>query len=344
MKVAFFDAKPYDHIYFDKAFAQAGFKVKYYEGRLSTDLAVLAKGCDVVCTFVNAQVDKECINALEEQGVKLIALRCAGFNNVDFKAAFKKIHVVRVPAYSPYSVAEHAASLLLSMNRKIQRAHMRVREGNFTLNGLIGMDLHGKTAGVIGTGKIGQCFIDIAKGFGMRALAYDPFPNNKLDVEYVSLEELWPQADIISLHCPLTKETKDIVSSQSIEQMKEGVLLINTSRGGLIDTDALIEGLKSGKIGGAGLDVYEEEGEYFYEDFSSEVITDDNLLRLMSYPNVLVTSHQAFFTYEALEEIARVTVDNIKTFEKDEFLENEICYQCEMKGDCRRRKDRKNCW
>jgi len=327
MNIAFFDAKPYDHIYFDDELEAAGIRAKFFETKLNADSAILANGCGAVCAFVNDDINAECIGALEKHGVKLIALRCAGYNNVDFRAAYGRIHVVRVPEYSPRAVAEHACALLLTLNRKIHRAHMRVREGNFTLNGLIGMDLYGKTAGIIGTGKIGRCFAQIAKGFGMNAVAYDPYPDSNLDIEYCDLDSIWRRSDIISLHCPLTKETKNIINQGSISRMKNGAYLINTSRGGLVDTDALIEGLKSGKIGGAGLDVYEEEADYFYEDRSGTVITDDNLLRLMTYPNVLVTSHQAFFTHEALSEIARVTVGNLKAFAAGGALENEVVYK-----------------
>lgn len=344
MNLAFFDAKPYDHIYFDGELEKAGINVKFFEYKLSADSAPLARGCDAVCAFVNDDIDSACVDVLADSGVKLIALRCAGYNNVDFKAAFGRIHVVRVPEYSPRAVAEHAFSLLMTLNRKIHRAHLRVREGNFTLHGLIGMDLYGKTAAIIGTGKIGQCAAQIAKGFGMKVVAYDPYPNSNLDVEYSDLDSIWPQADIISLHCPLTKDTKNMVSAESISRMKDGVYLINTSRGGLVNTNALIGGLKSGKIGGAGLDVYEEEAEYFYEDRSDTVITDDNLLRLMSYPNVLVTSHQAFFTHEALSEIARVTTGNLMAFTAEDALENEICYQCDKKGACPKDKGQKRCF
>ena len=326
MKLAFFDAKPYDHTYFDPELERAGITTKFYESKLDSDSVVLARGCSAVCAFVNDDISAECIEALAGQGVKLIALRCAGYNNVDLKAAAGRLRVVRVPAYSPRAVAEHAMALLLTLNRRIHRAHSRVREGNFTLNGLVGMDLFGKTAGVVGTGKIGQCFVHICKGFGMNVLAYDPYPNPELDVAYVPAEELWRRSDIISLHCPLTKETGRIINAGAISMMKQGAYIINTSRGGLVDTEALIEGLKSGRIGGAGLDVYEEEGDYFYEDRSDTIITDDNLLRLMSYPNVLVTSHQAFLTHEALAEIARVTVGSLKAFEEGEELENEVKY------------------
>lgn len=329
MTLAFFDTKPYDHIYFDEELKSAKIKAKFFETKLNADSAPLAKGCDAVCAFVNDDINSDCIDVLANAGVKLIALRCAGYNNVDFKAAQGRIHIVRVPEYSPRAVAEHAIALLLTLNRKIHRAHTRIREGNFTLHGLIGMDLYGKTAAVIGTGRIGRCFAEIAKGFGMKVMACDPYPNSNLGVEYSDLDSIWPQADIISLHCPLTNDTRNMINQQSISQMKDGVYLINTSRGALVDTDALISGLKAGKIGGAGLDVYEEEADYFYEDRSDMVITDDNLLRLITYPNVLVTSHQAFFTHEALSEIARITTASLKAFAAGESLENELCYQCQ---------------
>lgn len=341
MKLAFFDEKKYDHIYFDPLFEKNDIDVKFFEYKLNEVTAILSKGFDAVCVFVNDQVNKETIDILYENGVRLLALRCSGYNNVDIKAAYKKIHVVRVPVYSPRAVAEHAAALLLSINRRIPIAHNRIRQGNFTLNGLMGVDLYGKTAGIIGAGKIGQCFAEICSGLGMNTLVYDPYPNEELGYNFVSLDELFEKSDVISLHCPLTKDTKHIINSRSIAKMKKDVYIINTSRGALIDTDALIEGIKEQKIGGAGLDVYEEETDYFYEDLSAEVITDDNLLRLMSYPNVLVTSHQAFFTKEAVQEIANVTVKNIADFKEGKFLENEICYDCDTKRAVCPPKDKK---
>lgn len=344
VKLAFFDTKPYDHIYFDGMLAEAGIKTKFFENKLTEDTAPLTRGFDAVCVFVNDNVNERALEILAENGVKLIALRCSGYNNVDFKAAFEKIHVVRVPSYSPRAVAEHAMALILSLNRKIPKAHNRTRDGNFTLNGLMGMDLYGKTAGIVGTGQIGRCFIEICRGFGMEVIAYDPFPIPDSGICYVSKEELFTRSDVISLHCPLTNDTKHMINGDSIARMKKGVYIINTSRGGLIDTDALIGGIKSQIVGGAGLDVYEEESDYFYEDLSAEIITDDNLLRLVSYPNVLITAHQAFFTREAIYEIARVTVENLNAFRDGGFLENEICYNCLKKGNCTVKNERKNCF
>ena len=332
IKIAMYDTKPYDKLWFDKLAPKFDCEMRYLEPKLTEHTAVLAQDCQVVCAFVNDDITSGVIDALYALGIRLIALRSAGYNNVDYKAAFEKIHVVRVPAYSPESVAEHAAALLLSVNRKIHRAYVRTRENNFNISGLMGFNLHGKTAGVIGTGKIGKAFIDIMQGFGMRILAYDPYPNPNINVEYVALEELLAQADIVSLHSPLTNETMHMINEKSIAGMKEGVLLINTSRGALIDTKALIAGLRSGKIGGVGLDVYEEESEYFYEDFSNEIVKDDDLAILLSMPNVLMTSHQAFLTTEALEKIAEVTLQNIGDFETGKPLVNEVCYQCVENG------------
>ena len=339
MRIAFYDTKPYDRVWFDKVNADYGYKIKYFEDKLNADTAILAKGYDVVCAFVNDTIDKQTIDILYENGTRLLAMRCAGYNNVDFKAAYKKMYVVRVPGYSPYAVAEHAAALLLGINRKIFRAYNRTREGNFNINGLQGFDLYGKTAGVIGTGKIGRVFIDICKGFGMEVMAYDPFPKEMDGVKSVTLDELYEKSDIISLHCPLTADTRHMINAESIKKMKQGVYIINTSRGGLINTPDLVEGLKNKHIGGAGLDVYEEESAYFFEDLSSDVMTDDTLARLLTFPNVLVTSHQGFFTQEALKAIAETTLENIKAHENGEPLENEICYQCEENNkSCRKTK------
>jgi D-lactate dehydrogenase len=271
--------------------------------------------------------------------VKLLALRCAGYNNVDFKSAYEKIHVVRVPDYSPAAVAEHAAALLLTLNRKTHRAYSRTRENNFNINGLIGMDLTGKVAGVIGTGKIGRVFAGICKGFGMEVLAYDPYPAEGLDVKYVGLDELLRGSDVVSLHCPLIPETRHIINADSLKKMKNHAIIINTSRGALIDTSELINALKNREIGGAGLDVYEEESEYFFEDLSDTIIEDDELSRLLTFPNVILTSHQAFFTEEAMQEIAQTTLENIKAFKEDAPLENEICYKCD--GPCSKKESKK---
>ena len=276
--------------------------------------------------FVNDTLDKEAIDRLCELGVKLIALRCAGYNNVDIKYAQGKIDVVRVPTYSPYAVAEHTMALLLTLNRKIHRASNRTRDFNFSLNGLTGFDLHGKTAGVIGTGQIGSIFINICRGFGMKVLAYDPYPRTDSDIDYVSLDELLAESDIISLHCPLTSSTRYIIDNESIEKMKDGVYIVNTSRGQLIDSEALLKNLKSRKIGGAALDVYEEETAFFFEDYSSTIIDDDTLSVLVSLPNVILTSHQAFLTAEALEKIAEVTLYNLDCFFEGKELTNKVEY------------------
>ncbi len=344
MKIAFYDAKPYDKVWFDAYVAEYGYSIKYIESKLSLETVILAKGCEAVCVFVNDTVDESVINELSTLGVKAVLLRCAGFNNVDFKASYKKLHVMRVPAYSPYAVAEYACALLLSVNRKTHRAYARTRDFNFNINGLSGVDLHGKTAGVIGTGKIGRIMIDILRGFGMKVLAYDLFPAKDSDYEYVDLDEIWKQSDVISLHCPLTAETTHMINAEALEKIKDDAILINTSRGALVDTAALIEAVKNRKIGAVGLDVYEEEDDYFFEDRSNDILADEALVRLMSFPNVLVTSHQAFFTREAMQAIARTTLDNLQRFERGEFLLNEICYQCEDKGSCEREKKRVNCF
>ena len=314
MKVAFFDTKPHDIASFEKPLAEAGIEAKYFETHLSADTVQLAQGFDSVCIFVNDVVDDYVVEKLYSYGIRIIVLRCAGFNNVDLKACKDKIQVFRVPAYSPYAVAEHAMALLLTINRRTHKAYARTRDFNFSLTNLCGFDLHGKTVGIIGTGKIGRVFADICKGFGMNILAYDKFPNPATGLTYVDLETLCRESDIISLHCPLTFETTHIISSVSISVMKPGVIIINTSRGGLVDTEALIDGLRSKKIGAACLDVYEEEAEVFFEDRSGHILRDDKLVRLISMPNVLVTSHQAFLTEEALDNIAATTVDNLQKF------------------------------
>ena len=344
-KILFFDTKPYDKRFFDQANKLFGFKIKYFNEHLNINTAKFSKGYDVVCAFVNDNLNKQVLEQLVKNKVTLIAMRCAGYNNVDIKFSYRKIHVVRVPGYSPHAVAEHAVALILSLNRKIHKAYYRIRDGNFSINGLIGFDLYGKTAGVIGVGKIGRCLIDILKGFGMRVLVYDIATDDKFaqekDIKYVSLEELYSQSDVISLHSPLTRETHHMINAKSISLMKDGVMLINTGRGGLVNTQDLIQGLKNNKIGCAGLDVYEEESEYFFEDFSNEVINDDVLARLLVFPNVLVTSHQAFFTKEALASIAHTTLLNITNYFKNEYLENEICYKCEK--ECLK-KQKKRCF
>ena len=327
-KIAFFGAKPYDIASFDKVNEKYNYDIRYYNGHLNPNNVVLTQDTDAVCIFVNDTADAAVIDAMVDNGVKLLALRCAGFNNVDLKAAKGKLPVVRVPAYSPYAVAEYSLALMLSLNRKIHRAYWRTRDGNFSLNGLMGFDMHGKTIGIIGTGKIAKILIRLLKGFGMRILAYDLYPDMKFageeGISYVSLDELYRESDIISLHCPLTDQTKYMIDKDSIDKMKEGVMIINTGRGLLINTNDLIEGLKEKKIAAAGLDVYEEEGEYFYEDKSDKIIDDDVLARLLSFNNVIVTSHQAFFTKEALHNIAETTLQNIEDFRCHRPLVNEV--------------------
>lgn len=325
MKIMFFDTKPYDKIWFEPMGKEMGYTLKFQEMKLNEDTAVLAKGQDAVCIFVNDDAGKETIETLKEAGVKTILLRCAGFNNVDLKAAQKAgIMVLRVPSYSPEAVAEYAMGLLLTVNRQIHRAYVRTRDFNYNINGLMGIDLVGKTAGVIGTGKIGQMMIDILRGFKMKIIAYDPYPAKNLDIEYVSLDRLFEEADVITLHCPLTKETRHIINKKNIEKMKDGVLLVNTSRGGLIHTPDLIEGLMQRKFAGVGLDVYEEEDAYFFEDKSNDIITDEDLIRLTSFRNVVLTSHQAFFTKDAMEAIAKVTLENARAVEEGLELKNRV--------------------
>ncbi len=328
IKIAFFDTKEYDKELFDEYNKKYGYEITYLESRLTSETAMLANGFDVVCIFVSDIVDQDTIKTLKKCGVKLIALRCAGFNNVDILHMDKDIKVVRVPAYSPYAVAEHAVALLLSINRKIYKAYQRTKKYNFTLNGLLGFDIHGKTVGVVGTGKIGKCFINIMKGFGANIIAYDIFEDKtyakETGIKYVTLEELYKKSDIISLHCPLTKDNENMINEESLKLMKDGVYIINTSRGKLIDTDSLIERLEQGKIGGLGLDVYEEEEEFFLNDMSNSYIRDKDLSILLSMPNVVITSHQAFFTKEALNKIANDTCENIKDiFEKGSSI-NEV--------------------
>lgn len=341
MKVAFFDTKPYDRPGFDRYAANTKLEIKYFDTHLNEDTVSLAAGFDAVCVFVNDTVNETVVNKLHKLGVKVIALRCAGFNNVDTRACFGKIHVFRVPAYSPYAVAEHAMALLLTVNRRIHKAYNRTREFNFSLQGLTGFDLFGKTVGIIGTGKIGRIFANICKGFGMKILAYDKFPSDD-SLEYVSLEELFANSDIISLHCPLTEETRHMIDEKSISLMRPGVTIINTSRGGLIDTEALIAGIKEERIGYACLDVYEEEGDLFYEDLSGHIVQDDTLVRLIAMPNVIVTSHQAFLTKEALDNIAQTTVDNLLKFSRgDASPDTEVCYHCHRKETCRKERNAK---
>lgn len=321
--IAFFDAKSYDRESLAN-FRNDELNIRFFENKLNKETVSMAACCDGVCAFVNDTIDREVIDKLDEYGVKIIAMRCAGYNNVDLKAAAGRIRVVRVPAYSPYAVAEHGMGLLLTLNRKIHRAYIRTRDHNFSLEGLIGFDMHGKTVGIIGTGKIGRCFADICEGFGMNILGFDPYESPEFAGKYVTLDELLEKSDIISLHCPLTRENKHLISDETISKMKKGVYIINTSRGQLIDTQALNNGLKSGKIGAAGLDVYEEETSLFFEDFSDEVITDDTLSTLIAMPNVIVSSHQAFLTKEALSAIAETTVKNFLDYFSGNELKNEI--------------------
>ena len=327
-KIAFFDSRPYDEASFKKTNEHFGFDIRYFKGHLNKDNVVLSKGADVVCIFVNAIADAEVIDELVANGVKLIALRCAGFNNVDLMAAKDRIKVVRVPAYSPHAVAEHTLALMLALNRKTHKAYSRTREGNFSLDGLMGFDMFEKTVGIIGTGKIAKILIHILRGIGMKVLAYDLYPDiefaKEQEVEYTTLDDLYSRSDVISLHCPLTQETEYLINDGSIDKMKTGVMIINTGRGKLIHTHALIKGLKSKKIGFAGLDVYEEESHYFFEDRSNKVMDDDILARLLSFNNVIVTSHQAFFTKEAMEKIAETTLQNIQDFVDGKELINEV--------------------
>lgn len=323
-KIAFYDAKSYDIKSFNEI--NKNYEIDYIESKLSAKTAVLAQGADAVCAFVNDTIDDACINELCSRGIRIIAMRCSGFNNVDVKHAACQIKIVRVPAYSPNSVAEHAMALLLSINRKTHKAYERTRDFNFSIAGLDGIDLFGKCAGVIGTGKIGRAFIRICRGFGMKILAYDPYPAKNVDFEYTDLDTLFKNSDIISLHCPLTKENYKMINKDAFSKMKKGVFLINTSRGHLVDTEALIDALNNHTVRGAGLDVYEEEGEYFFEDYSNEIIRDDMLAILISKPNVLLTSHQAFLTEEALRGIAEVTLENLDAFFAGKELVNEVSY------------------
>lgn len=342
IKVAFFDTKAYDKPSFEHYGQLHDMQFRFLETKLNEDTVELARGCDAVCVFVNDTVNAKVIGQLHGMGVKLIALRSAGYNNVDIHSAYGKVHVVHVPAYSPYAVAEHAMALLLTSIRRIHKAYIRTRDFNFSLNGLTGFDLHGKTVGVIGTGKIGRIFIDICRGFGMNVIAYDLFPAKDSGIKYVSLEELFRSSDIISLHCPLTDETRHMINTDAIETMKKGIVIINTSRGGLIDTEALLEGIKARKVGAACLDVYEEEADIFFEDRSGHILNDELLARLISMPNVIVTSHQAFLTEEALNNIAETTVNNILSyFENDGLCDNELCYRCGNIERCKKERKEK---
>lgn len=327
MKVAVFSAKPYDRQFLDSVNQQYGHELQFLDPNLDEQTVALAQGFEAVCVFVNDRLNRSVIESLSEYGIKLVALRCAGYNNVDLDAAQEfNVTVVRVPAYSPYAVAEHAIALMLTLNRKIHRAYYRVREGNFALNGLLGFDLHGRTVGIIGTGKIGRIAGQILHGFGCRLLAYDLHPDREFAEygEYVTLEELLSQSDIISLHCPLTEDTHHLIDDGAIAMMKPGVMLVNTSRGGLVDTKAAIEGLKSKQIGHLALDVYEQESKLFFEDRSGEIVQDDVFERLLTFPNVIITGHQAFFTAEALHNIAETTLSNITAIADGQSCSNVV--------------------
>ena len=328
-RIVFYGAKSYDRESFDKVNEQFGFELKYFKAHPTLDNVSLTQGAIAVCVFVNDPVGAEIIHAMAGYGVKLIALRCAGYNNVDLQAAAEVgIRVVHVPAYSPHAIAEFALALMLAADRHIPRAVTRTRDANFSLQGLLGFDLYGKTLGIIGTGKIAKVLIRMLSGFGMTIIGYDPYPDEEFalvnSMQYVTLDELFRRSDVITLHCPLTPETRYVINAESIAKMKDGVMIVNTGRGQLIDTNALIEGLKSRKIGSAALDVYEEEGNYFYEDISDAIMLDDTLARLLSFNNVYVTSHQAFFTREALHNIATTTLRNVKDFVEGKMLINEV--------------------
>ena len=327
-KVLFYDIKSYDKELFKKFGKDYNIEMKFLKGKLNEESADLTKGYEIVCAFANDTINKEVIDILAENGVKLLAMRCAGYNNISLKDIQGRFKVVRVPAYSPYSIAEYTMGMILALNRKIHKAYVRTREGNFSISGLMGFDLNEKTAGIIGAGKIAQILIKILKGFGMRVIAYDPYPNyekaKELGFEFVDLDTLYKESDIISLNCPLTKETQYIINRNSMSKMKDGVMIVNTGRGMLIDSADLIEALKDKKVGAAALDVYEEEVEYFFEDLSDKVIEDDILGRLLSFHNVLITSHQAYFTQEAVEAITKTTLDNIQDFIDGKELINEV--------------------
>ena len=327
-KIIFFDIKDYDKEFFKKYEKNYNFEMTFLKVRLTEETANLTKGYDVVCGFANDNINKETIDIMVENGIKLLAMRCAGFNNVSLKDIHNRFKVVRVPAYSPHAIAEYTVGLILAVNRKIHKAYVRTREGNFSINGLMGFDLDGKTVGIIGTGKIGQILIKILKGFEMKVIAYDLYPNQKaadeLSFEYVSLDELYAKSDIISLNCPLTKDTQYMINRRSMLKMKDGVILVNTGRGQLIDSADLVEALKDKKVGAVALDVYEEEEDYFFEDKSTQVIEDDILGRLLSFYNVLITSHQAYFTKEAVDAITVTTLNNIRDFVEGKPLVNEV--------------------
>lgn len=328
-RIAFYDTRSYDKNSFEKENEKHNFDIEYYEFRLSEKTAFTAKGFDAVCVFVNDVVNAEVLSTLKDCAVKLVLLRCAGFNNVDLEAAAKNgIKVVRVPAYSPHAVAEHAVALLMALTRHIPQAYIRTKTANFNLEGLTGRDLNGLTAGVFGTGKIGRVMAEILKGFGMKIICYDPYPNkewaDKNGFTYVDVDTIFKTSDVLTLHCPLTDQTRHIVNHDTTKMMKHDAVIINTGRGALIDTKALVHALKHKYIGGAALDVYEEESQFFFKDWSAEVLTDDVLARLLTFPNVIITGHQAFLTSTALENIAQITLDNFKDFLDGKELVNEV--------------------
>ena len=337
MKIAFFDSKKYDIDSFQKYDNKDEFK--FFDTRLTSDTVYLAYGYEAVCVFVNDDVNKYVIDKLYKYGVKLILLRCAGYNNVDIEYCHGKIHVFRVPSYSPYAVAEHAMALLLTLIRKTHRAYIRTRNFNFSIEGLEGFDLHNKTIGIIGTGKIGKVFIDICKGFGMNVIAYDQYKSE--GINYVSLDELYSKSDIISLHCPLTSSTHHLINEESINKMIKKPIIINTSRGGLINAVDLLHAIKTSKLSGACLDVYEEESNIFFKDYSSVVMDDDILQGLISMPNVIVTSHQAYLTKDALDNIAKTTIDNFNDYISKGYGENELCYGCGKVDECMKNRNGK---
>ena len=338
LKVAFFDTKPYDRESFERQNQTFGFKLKFFPSHLTEETVALCQGYDAVCVFVNDRVTKGIVESLVAMKVPLLALRSAGYNNIDLKAADHHLKITRVPSYSPHGVAEHAVALMLTLNRKTHRAYYRTRDNNFSLHGLIGFDMNGKTAGIVGTGQIGRIVCEILKGFGMTVIAYDPFGPKEWaaekGVELVDLGALYERSDIISLHCPLTPQNIHMINRGTIEMMKPGVMIINTGRGKLIRSEDLLEALREEKVGSAGLDVYEEETDYFFEDYSSHIMKDDVLARLISFPNVLVTSHQAFFTVEALANIATTTLENIRSFFYDGRVLNEVCANPGQDGRC----------
>jgi D-lactate dehydrogenase len=330
MKIAVFSTKSYDRTYFDKCNLNNALQLTYFDAPLNADTTNLTVGFEAVCVFVNDKLDKATIEKIAHNGIKIIALRCAGFNNIDLEAAhLNQVKVVRVPAYSPQAVAEHAVALILTLNRKTHKAYNRIRESNFSLENLIGFNLYNKTIGVIGTGKVGIAFSEIMQGFGCKVIAYDIKKSSVLEskgVEYQSLDDLLRQADIISVHCPLNPQTRHLINKDAFDKMKKGVMLINTSRGAVMQTMDAIQALKTGKLGYLGMDVYEQEEHLFFKDLSESVIQDDTIMRLMTFPNVLITAHQGFLTKEALEQIATITLKNLMDFEKGALLENEVVY------------------